>query len=242
MIVATVALRPEPFFSYRLTEMSTMWPRARHTNRVDHTISCTLITPIPASQVCWYRAIEQAVMVPGLSPQAASKRIKLMIFVAFQRQTYKWGFIDPFPPPLIKSIWWAFSFRVSNAGKTSTATTQIISRSGVFLTHQLIQQALSLNTVIQRKSKNDKNGPRRKRLLLPKRQKREHEKNFDLYHIHMRFGDNHDGIVETLSYILKNVVIYIMNAIGVVMLLSSNAISIERQFGLNGEISGGRCK
>lgn len=58
----------------------------------------------------------------------------------------------------------------------------------------------------------------------------------------MRFGDNHDGIVETLSYILKNVVIYIMNAIGVVMLLSSNAISIERQFGLNGEISGGRCK
>lgn len=93
----------------------------------------------------------------------------------------------------------------------------IISRLGVFLIHQSIQPAQSLNIAIQRKRNNVKNGLRRKVPLLLKRRKRKYERNCDLYHIHMRFVDNQDGIVEGLSNIRKNVVIYIMNAIGVVM-------------------------
>lgn len=48
-------------------------------------------------------AIELVVMAPGLSPQAVSKPIKLMTFVAFQKQSYRWGFTDPLssPPDLV---------------------------------------------------------------------------------------------------------------------------------------------
>ncbi len=73
-----------------------MCPRARHTNRVDHTTSCTLITTIPCIMTP-DTATEPVLMLPGLLPQAVLKITELTIYVVFQRRSLMWVSPTAFP-------------------------------------------------------------------------------------------------------------------------------------------------